>query len=72
VVSDKKGHAWAKYIGAMKETIHVYPDKKNELRADHVLKFFGLVFLRLHYRMTSQVNRLNAITSTITAKATHS
>jgi len=57
VVSDKIGHAWAKYIGAMKETIHVYPGKKDELRADHVLKFFGLVFLRLHYRMVLRIDR---------------
>lgn len=57
VVQDKSGRAWAKYVRSMRETIHVYVDKKNELRADHVLKYFGLVFLRLHYRMVPRVDR---------------
>jgi hypothetical protein len=67
VVSDKKGNVWAKYIGAMQETIHVYPGKKSELRADHVLKFFGLVFLRLHYRMILRIDRRDKTAPKITA-----
>lgn len=43
--------AWVKYLNAMKETIHVYVDNVEELRADHILKLWGATFLKLHYRM---------------------
>ncbi len=41
----------ARYLRAMQESIHVYPAENCTLRADHVLKLFGVVFLRLHDRM---------------------
>lgn len=50
-VRDSNGNVWARYVKAMKESIHVYPDNGSQVRADHVLKFFGITFLRLHYRM---------------------
>lgn len=43
--------AWVRYLRAMKESIHVYVDGAGELRADHVLKLWGMTFLNLHYRM---------------------
>src|SRR5439155_23468037 len=42
---------WAKYVTAMKESIHVYVDNRNDLRADHVFRFGGMPFLKLHYSM---------------------
>lgn len=56
VVQNGKGQTWAKHIRSMKESIHVYTDKKGELRADHILKLFGTVFLRLHYRIFSRLS----------------
>jgi len=52
VVQDRAGQAWARYVRTMKESLHVYPARSNELRADHVLRIFGMIFLRLHYRIT--------------------
>jgi len=51
---------WAKYVPAMRETIRVYPDLDAQIRADHVLRFGGLTFLRLHYRLRIQSHRLTA------------
>lgn len=34
-----------------RERIHVYPADDNDARADHVLRIWGAVFLRLHYRL---------------------
>jgi hypothetical protein len=42
---------WARYVRSMRETIHVYADGDSGARADHVLKIWGQVFLRIHYRM---------------------
>jgi hypothetical protein len=42
---------WARYVRAMRETISVYADRSGEVRANHVLRFCGIVFLRLHYRL---------------------
>ena len=47
------GTIWARYLAAMKETIHVYPAEPAVTRADHVLRLWGKEFLRLHYRMQS-------------------
>ncbi len=41
----------ARYVRALRETIHVYSDQDRHLRADHVFTFWGATFLRLHYRM---------------------
>jgi len=41
----------ARYVRTMQETIHVYEAGAGEARADHVLRIWGLVFLRLHYRL---------------------
>ena len=45
------GEIWAKYVPAMRETIRVYAAGRNQVRADHVLRFLGVTFLRLHYRL---------------------
>lgn len=45
------GRVWARYVRAMQETITVYESGAGEVRADHVLKFWGATFLRLHYRL---------------------
>ena len=47
--SDEK--AYVKYVKSIKETIHVYLDKNNELRTDHIFKYWGATFLQLHYRI---------------------
>lgn len=45
------GAVWARYVRALRESIHVFPAEKGSVRADHVLTYFGATFLRLHYRM---------------------
>jgi hypothetical protein len=45
------GFVWARYVKALRESITVFPDENGSLRADHILHFFGITFLRLHYRM---------------------
>ena len=42
---------WARYVRSLRETIHVFPGEDGFVRADHVLRYFGATFLRLHYRM---------------------
>ena len=51
LVYTSRDQAYAKYVKAIKETIHVYLDENNELRTDHIFKFWGSTFLQLHYRM---------------------
>lgn len=50
-VHSSDGVVWARYVRTMQESIRAYPADKNEVRADHTLKIFGQVFLRLHYRL---------------------
>jgi hypothetical protein len=42
---------WVKYVRALQETIRVYAAGGNQIRADHVVRFWGMTFLRLHYRL---------------------
>ncbi|HEY1048933.1 MAG TPA: hypothetical protein VGE39_04235 [Prosthecobacter sp.] len=51
------GRTWARYVRAMREKIHLFPAEQGILRADHVLTFFGMTFLRIHYRMRNQSKR---------------
>lgn len=44
------GAVWARYVRALRESIHVYASDES-IRADHVLSLWGLTFLRLHYRL---------------------
>ena len=53
-VHGTSGTVWARYVRALRESIHVYPAEGGLLRADHVLTYFGATFLRLHYRMKFQ------------------
>jgi len=50
-VHGRDGTVWTRYVKAMRERITVYPAELNTARADHVLWFWGMQFLRLHYRM---------------------
>ncbi|MBI1734759.1 MAG: hypothetical protein HYR51_06260 [Candidatus Rokubacteria bacterium] len=50
-VPGRGGEVWARYVRALKERIHVYPDRAGGVRADHVLTLWGATFLRLHYRL---------------------
>jgi hypothetical protein len=54
VVHNGGGIATARYIPGLKEEIRVYPAEHNCVRADHTLWFWGIEFLRLHYRMRKQ------------------
>lgn len=53
-LTDHKGNHWAKFVKSMHEWIKVYVDNENVLRADHILKFYGIPFLNLHYKMTKR------------------
>ena len=53
-LTDHKGNYWAKFVKSMHEWIKVYVDDENILRADHNLKFYGIPFLNLHYKMTKR------------------
>jgi hypothetical protein len=50
-VHDDSGVVWARYVRALRESIHVFPGENSLVRADHVLTYFGATFLRIHYRM---------------------
>lgn len=50
-VESKPGQGWARYVSSFKESIHVYRDERSTVRAEHILRLWGLTFLRLHYRM---------------------
>jgi len=45
----------------MHEWITVYVDEENILRADHNLNFYGLPFLKLHYKITEKHNNQHGI-----------
>jgi hypothetical protein len=51
VVQQEHGRAWARYVPSLKETIRVYDSGPDTVRTDHVLRIWGIEFLRLHYRM---------------------
>ena len=53
-LTNHKGKYWAKYVKSMYEWIRVYEDSERVLRADHILNFYGLRFLNLHYKMTKK------------------
>ena len=53
-LTNHKGKHWARFVRSMHEWITVYVDEEHVLRADHVLHFFGLPFLNLHYKMTGK------------------
>jgi hypothetical protein len=52
VVGAGDDSVWARYVGSMKESIHVYPASPGELRTDHEFRIWGMPYLRLHYRLT--------------------
>jgi len=50
-VEDGADRLWMRYVRSMRESIRVYAAGGGDVRADHVMWFFGLTFLRLHYRL---------------------
>ncbi len=52
------GKVYARYVRALREWIHVYETERGDVRADHTLTLFGLVFLRLHYRLLNKAEGL--------------
>jgi len=49
------GQVWTRYVRTMRESIRVYPaDEPREVRADHTLRIWRRVFLRLHYRLRAR------------------
>ncbi|MCB0541058.1 MAG: hypothetical protein KDE33_26360 [Bacteroidetes bacterium] len=50
-LTNKKEEYWARFVKSMHEWIKVYEDEEGELRADHILNFYGFRFLNLHYKM---------------------
>jgi hypothetical protein len=51
VVQGEQGRVWARYVSSLKEEIRVYPAESGAARADHRFWFWGIEFLRIHYRM---------------------
>jgi hypothetical protein len=47
----RPGRVWARYVRAIQEDIRVYPVGGGEVRADHSLRLWRRVFLRIHYRL---------------------
>lgn len=45
------GRVWARYVRTMRESIRAYAPGDGDVHADHTLRIFGRVFLRLHYRL---------------------
>jgi hypothetical protein len=56
---------WARYVRAMRESIRVYPSDMTDVRADHVLRIWGVTFLRLHYKL----NRVRADNQRVPVRA---
>jgi len=50
-VESSPGHGWARYVRTMRETIRVFVDEREQLRANHDFEIWRTIFLRLHYRM---------------------
>ena len=63
-LTNHNGKYWARFVSAMHEWITVYVDEENILRADHNLSFYGMPFLKLHYKMTEKHRSQNSIPST--------
>ena len=47
-----EGRFWVRYVRAMRESIRVYPSGTADVRADHILRLWEMIFLRLHYKLT--------------------
>ena len=56
-LTNKKGKYWTRFVRSMHEWITVYVDEESILRADHHLHFYGLPFLKLHYKMSEKHSR---------------
>lgn len=64
-VHGDSGTIWARYVRALRESIHVFSAENGLLRADHVLTYFGATVLRLHYRMRRQPEDRSAVDSEV-------
>jgi hypothetical protein len=45
------GRLWARYVASMRESIRVYEVGPGEARADHAIRLWGFLVLRVHYRL---------------------
>jgi hypothetical protein len=54
---EERGVLKARYVRALQERITVYAAGGGEVRADHLLRLWGLAFLRLHYRLRPRAAR---------------
>lgn len=52
VVQENQGTVQARFVRTMREQIHVYAEQDGTLRADHVFRIWGVIFLQIHYKMT--------------------
>ncbi len=50
------GEVWVRYVRQLREKINVYC-AADGLRADHVLSIWGVIFLRMHYRLRVRTER---------------
>lgn len=51
IVNDVKGKGWIKYVKAMHESLEVFADAQNALKATHRFMFYGVTFMTLEYVM---------------------
>jgi hypothetical protein len=54
-VHDGSSAVRARYVQSLRESIHVFAAENGVIRADHVLTYFRMTFLRIHYRMRRQL-----------------
>jgi hypothetical protein len=48
-------HLRVRYVRTLCELFHVYVDDENVLRVDHTVSFLGMTIIRLHYKMSLNV-----------------
>ena len=58
----------ARHLRALHESIRVYEAGSETVRADHVLAFWGITFLRLHYRLINKKAKHSASESIAVAQ----
>lgn len=52
LLTNHKGKFWIRYVKTMHETIHLYADGPDAIRADHDFWIWGMKYMKLHYRIT--------------------
>lgn len=57
LLQDTKGQYWARYISTFHESLRLFVDDEQVLRADHIMNLWGFKALHLHYK----INPINHI-----------